>query len=501
MSCCRALDAVGLGCQLGCSRGSGAVRGGNRRLTGVDAGFLVMERAEQPMFNVAFGVLGPDGPPLTLAGLREHLASRLDQLPAFRWRIVPVPGGVHRPLAVDDPDFDLDAHVARVHVDQPGDDQSLDALFAQLAEEPMDHSRPLWRAFLVDGLSGGRQAIVLHFHHAIADGAAAMATFRRVFSDAGTPPLADAQPWRPGRPPSRVSMLVAGILGMLAQVGRIPGLLVRTLRGVRRLRARTASVDVEMPPISSGAPWTTLNEAFTTRRVFTRVNLSLDALRQVKSAAGVTVNDVVLAVISGAVRRLLLEHDALPDRPLLAVVPIGDEPAGAPERTYGNHFWSLTTTLATDLDDPVERLRRISAVTDEGKVRLQALGSDVVQAWLDVVPPRLLARGARNVFERLRASTDDVDASILVSNVRGPAERLSLGGRTLTDLYVCGPPSNGVGLNVSVMSYGGELTVSVLAFADALRDPSAFVAAVKDSFAELADATGVETGEGWASTA
>jgi diacylglycerol O-acyltransferase len=460
-----------------------------------------MERTEQPMFNVAFGVLGPDGPPLTLEALRAHLESRLDQLPSYRWRIVPVPGNVHRPLAVDDPDFDLDAHVTRVHVDQPGDDTAMNSLFAELAEMPMPDDRPLWRVFLVDGLSGGRQAVVLHFHHAIADGSAAMATFKRVFSDAETPAFAGTEPFRPGRLPGRVGLFFAGFFGMLAQLVRIPGLAWRTLRGVRRLRQREASVDVEMPAMSKGAPWTPLNEAFTTRRVFTRVDLPLDALREVKTAARVTVNDVVLGVMSGAVRRLLLAQDALPERPLLAVVPMGDEPADARERQYGNVFWSLTTTLATDIEDPIERLRRIAEVTDEGKVRLQTFDSGIVREWLDVVPPRLLARGAGKVFDRLRESTDDVDASILISNVRGPAQPLTLLGRTVSGLYVCGPPSNGVGLNVSVMSYGGALTVSVLAFADALRDPAAFDLAVEESFAELAEAVGVELADGWASTA
>lgn len=475
--------------------------GSSRRLTGTDAGFLAMERVEQPMFNVAFAVLAADAPPLTIEALRDHLAGRLDQLPSYRWRIVPVPGNVHRPLAVDDPDFDLDAHLERVHVDAPGDDADLDALFASLAERPMPTDRPLWRVFLVDGLSGGRQAVVLHFHHTIADGSAAMATFRRVFSDAPTPPLVGVDPFRPGPLPGKAQLLLVGLVGMLAQLGRIPALLLRTIRGVRRLRKRRAAASVEVPAYSKGAPWTVLNEAFTRGRVFTRVNLPLAGLRQMKSAAGVTVNDVVLAVVAGAVRRVLVGRDMLPERPLLVVVPMGDEAPGAPERQYGNHFWSLTTTLATDIEDPVERLRTIAEVTAVGKAHLQALGSGIIRSWLDVVPPRMLARGAGKVFERLRDSTDDIDANVLVSNVRGPAELLTLGGRTVTGLYVCGPPSNGVGLNISVMSYGPELAVSVLAFADALHRPEELAAHLEASFRELAEALDVPLDEAWASTA
>lgn len=472
-------------------------RARSRRLTGVDAGFLAMQRVEQPMFNVAFAVLAADGPALTREALREHLRARLDQLPAYRWRVVRVPGDLHRPLAVDDPDFDLDAHVHHVRADAPGADADLDRLVARLAEEPMGLDRPLWRAYLVDGLSGARQAVVLHFHHAIADGSAAMATFRRVFSDEATPDFADQPAYRPGRLPGRAALVLGGVLGLLAAWLRIPGLVVRTVRGVRRLRARRAAGHVVVPAYSRGAPWTVLNEAYTTRRVFVRDTWSLADLRALKSAAGarlgvpVTLNDVVLAVVAGSTRRVLLDAGALPERPLLTVVPMGDEPPGTPERQYGNFFWSLTTTLATDVADPLERLRTIAEVTAEGKAHLQALGPGIVRGWLDVVPPRLVARGAGAVFERLRESSDDVDANILVSNVRGPVEPVTLLGRTVADLHVCGPPSNGVGLNISVMSHGPSLAVSCLAFRDALRDADGFRTALADSLAELRAAAGL----------
>lgn len=469
------------------------------RLSGTDSGFLAMEAPWQPMFNVGLAE-SDDGPLWTPEGLREHVAGRLDQLPAFRRRVVAVPGGLHHPVAVDDPDFDLDAHLGHVDLRRTAEHgTTLDEVFAALAEEPLPADRPLWRLYLVDGIGDGaggagvgvggrRQALVLHFHHAIADGTAAMAAFRRLFSDAPTPPV-DAEPYRPRRLPGRVRLVAGAVLAHLVGVLRFVAALLGAYGGLKRLRARKEEAAVEVPPISEGAPWTPLNDAFTLRRASARVVLPLAELREVRRATGGTLNDVVLGVVSGALRSYLGED--LPAAPLLCNVPMSDEPADAPERTDGNNFWSVTTTLATDEADPLERLARISAVTGECKQQLLAFGVSTVPTLLDVVPPVLLARGTRRVSQRLREATEVVDANVLVSNVRGAAEPFTLLGRTVERAWVCGPPSNGIGCNVSVMSYGTDVLVCVLAYADALADPARFALALIDSHAELVAACDV----------
>lgn len=475
-----------------------------RQLSGIDTGFLAMDHPEQPMFNIATGVLAPDGPPLTIDALVEHLRSRLPQLPSYRWRVVPIPGGVGQPVLLDDPAFEITDHVEHVVLEDAGG-AALEALVAELAERPMRMDRPLWRAYLVDGLvdhlGRGRQAVVLHFHHAIADGTAAMAMFDRVFSCDPTPEVPGVPAYRPGPRPSRLRLLWAGLLAQLVLLARVPGLVRRTRRALKAVRARQADADVTVPPFNGGAPWTPLNDAFTPGRTFTRVVLPLPVLLDVRRAIGVSLNDVVLGVVSGALRRLLANRGGLPERSLLANVPAADPAPDALERTWGNDFWSLTTTLATDVEDPLVRLRTIAAVTAESKEQLRLFGVGLVPAWLHVVPPRLVARGHRRVLARLRGATTDVDANVLVSNVRGPAAPYVLLGRTVEELLVCGPPSNGVGLNISVMSYGEELMVSVLAFASALPDGSVLAEALHESFVELADAAGVEVDLDRASTA
>ncbi|MEZ5180129.1 MAG: wax ester/triacylglycerol synthase family O-acyltransferase [Acidimicrobiales bacterium] len=456
-----------------------------RRLSGEDAGFLSMELPEQPMNTMAVAVLRSDGPPLTLADVRRHLQGRLPQLPSFRWRIVRVPFGLHHPVCVDDPDFDLDFHLRSAVLEGAGDDAELDALFARIAERHLDRRHPLWQVTLVDGLQGGRQALILKYHHCLADGVAAFTTFSRVFSDAELPALPGVGPFAPTRLPRRGHLVVDAVADHARSLRGLPALIGRTRRGTAALKARRAAAAVAVPDFKGDAPWCELNDAFSVDRAYARVALPLDGVKAIKDRAGVTLNDVVLAIVAGALRTYLADRGGLPERPLLASVPVSFEAPDAPTRQSGNRFWSFTTSLATDVDDPAERLAAIGARAAEAKAQLSALGVDLVPAWLEHVPPFVADPGARALVERLRAEREAVDVNVLVSNIRGPAEPWHLLGATVDDLYIDGPPSNGVGLNVMLWSYGDRLLFGVLAFADALRDPPALEAAFRSAYEAL----------------
>ncbi|WP_101525704.1 wax ester/triacylglycerol synthase family O-acyltransferase [Nocardioides houyundeii] len=453
-----------------------------RRLNGEDAGFLYMDLPQQAMCSMALGVLGGDGPPLSLADVRRHVEARLDQLPSWRWRIVRVPLGLHHPVAVRDPHFDLDQHLQAITIEG---DAGLDAAFASLAEEHLDPDRPLWQVTLVDGLDDGRQALITKYHHALADGVAGLTTFARIYSDEEFEPLPDAEPNVAERIPGKSRLVGAALLAHLRALVTVVGLVLGTVRGAARVRARRRVSPVQLPAFSGAAPRTVLNDAFTPARTYARAALPLAGIKRIKEVAGVTVNDVVLGVMAGALVRYLARVSEVPERPLLTTVPVSSEPPDAPVRQAHNRFWSFTTSLATDVADPWERLARISAYAGEGKRQLDLFGVDLMPSWLDVVPPLLAEPGARKLPERLREATTDVDANILISNVRGPARPLRLLGRTVEDLYVDGPPSNGVGCNVMLWSYGDRMLLGILAFADALTDPSGLCTAIGESYAEL----------------
>lgn len=461
-----------------------------RRLSGEDAGFLYMDLPGQPMNTMAVGVLAPtDGPPVTLDDLGSHLEARLDQLPSFRWRMVRVPLRLHHPVMVDDPDFDLAFHLRHERVAAPGGPAEVEALFARIAERHLDQRHPLWQATLVDGLGGGRQAVILKYQHCLADGVAAFTTFSRVFSDEVRDPIPGAKPFAPLPLPGRARLIGGALADHARALARLPRLAATTRTRTRAVKARRAQAEVATPGFSGEAPRCVLNDAFSAPRAYVRAELPLAGLKQIKADAGVTLNDVVLAVMAGASRRYLQAHGGVPTLPLLTSVPVSDEPIDAPVRQHGNRFWSFTTSLATDVEDPWERLSKISAVTREAKEQLSILGTDLMPAWLDVVPPLVAEPGARALVGRLKAKPGRVDANILISNIKGPDRPWTLFGRVVEDLHVDGPPSNGVGCNVMVWSYGDRMLLGILAFADALRDPALLSRSITESFDELAAKT------------
>lgn len=461
------------------------------RLNGEDSGFLAMEGPLQAMNTMAVAILkNPAGgsTSITLDDLRAHIASRLDQLPSFRWRIVPTPFGLHHPLCVRDPQFDLDFHLREITLEE---DETLDERFALLAEKHLDRRHPLWQATLIHIPTDGSQAIVIKYHHALADGVGARTIFERVFSDAERQAIPDeALPWTPEQIPSAPMLIVMALLAHLRSLLQLPSLAIRTALGAKKVKARQDAAKVEVPKFSGAAPNTVINRAFSPRRSYARAELPLDELRRVKDLAGTTLNDVILAVIGGAAIRYLEDYGEVPDLPLLASVPVSYEQADAPLRQSGNKFWSFTTTLATNVADPARRLRHISAVTAEAKAQLDLLGPELLPAWLDHVPPLISGPGARAMVTRLaELGPDDlVDANILVSNIRGPSQPWQVLGADVVDLYIDGPPSNGVGWNVMLWSYADRILIGVLAFRDSLEDPKALSSHIEASFRELVSA-------------
>jgi diacylglycerol O-acyltransferase len=463
-----------------------------RRLSGQDGGFLVLELPEQPMQTIVLAVLrpGPEGPVL-VEDVRRHMAARLHELPAFRWRVVPVPLGLSHPVFVEDPAFEVGRHVRQAVLPEPGGDGELDALCARLAEQHLDRGRPLWQMTLVDGLAGGRQAIVLEIHHALMDGFATLTALARIFSSGDPDGDPDGHPGDASlrdRVPGGVR-LVAGAIGHQARVlVALPALVATTRRGVAAVKQRRSEAAVKAPDAGVDTPLSTINCGFTAERRYARTSLSLEEVRRVKDAAGVTVNDVVLAVVAGALRSYLQARGELPGRPLVASVPVGMEGRGAPPRVTGNRFSRLTTSLATDVADPWTRLATIAAVTREAKVCLDLGGRQLLPDWLEYLPPLLGEPAVRRVQSARRnpgKTPAKLDANVVVSNVRGPSEPWQFGSAVVEELYLAGPPNGGVGVNVVAWDYAGRLLLGLLSFADSVEDPGELTAGLRRSLSEL----------------
>lgn len=461
-----------------------------RRLTGLDAWFLAQELPEQPMQAMALAVLCPakdddETPtPITLDDVRRHLACRLDVLPAFRLRVTPVPFGLHHPVYVEDLDFDLDHHLGRATLPTPGGPQELDRLYASLAESCLDRRHPLWHITLVDGLNGGRQALVLEIHHCLMDGAALLTTFSRLFSSE------DAQRGAPcsGRPehvPGRWRLVADAMTQHGWGLAQLPALVRKTKRGTAAVQQRCAGSTIAVPRPGTDTPPCSLNAGFTPERRFARASLPLADLKLVADVARVTVNDVVLSVVAGALRDYLERRHDLPERPLVANVPVGMKASDDHPRAVGNRLTRLVTSLATDVADPWARLQTISTVTRESKRSLDLTGREVLGEWLDLVPPAIVSAALRRGHRRRRSHPDRLDTNVTISNLRGPARPWSFGSAVVEEMYLTGPPNSGVGVTFVVWDYAGTLLVGILSFADSVEAPAELASGLSRSLSEL----------------
>jgi diacylglycerol O-acyltransferase len=443
------------------------------RLSGLDAGFLYMETPTLHMHTLKIAILDPSSAPggYSFSRVKEVLAERLHLLPPFRRRLVPIPFGIHHPLWAEDPDFDLDYHLRRVAVPAPGGDRELCELISEIASRQLDRSRPLWEIWVVEGLADGRVGFVTKIHHSAADGVAAADLLTNVLETdpepAPVPP--PAEPWAPDRIPSQASLLWHSIVSLARQLLRLPRLLRRTAAGFAAVRRRRRSADVS-PPLPFSGPDTSFNAALTPHRLFTMTSLSLDDMKTVKSAFGCTVNDVVLAVCAGALRRYLVEHGEAVGKPLVAGVPVSTRPGDEGPRLGGNSVSNMFTSLCTDIADPVERLRAIHHVTKAAKEVHTALGPEMLESWSELTPPRPFAAWMR-LYSRLKlADRHRPPINLVISNVPGPPLPLYVAGARLTAIFSMGPILEGIGLNVTVWSYLGRMNFGLVACREAMPD-------------------------------
>lgn len=456
-----------------------------QRLAGSDAGFLFIETPRQTSVCVDWAELTPpadDAPRITIDDLRRHVAARLPLLPSWRWRLQEVPLQIAHPVWVEDPDFDLDNHLREATVAAPGGAAEVEAFLAGVLPELLDLRHPLWEITLVDGLAGDRQAILFRFHHTLADGAALLTTLDRLL---GPPPdgaadadaeaggaaadpttLDDAEP--PVAPRPR-TLFAKALREQARNWAEAPRMVRTTLDRFKAVDARKAEPGVAFVPKSMGdAPATVLNRGAPSGRLYARTLLPIAQLQRIRKAVrtddrDITLNDVVLAVVSGALRAYLAERDELPDKPLVVNVPVGGDPPGSPPRQWGNRFSNFFSNLATDVADPVERLRTIAGSTEEAKVQLDLQGRDTLPRWLDRIPPAIARPGARILDKRFEKDPTLADFSVLVSNVRVPPSPWSIQGHTVEHLYMSGPIADTAGLNVTVVGFGDDLHLSLVA--------------------------------------
>jgi len=456
------------------------------RLTGIDASFLYMETPTLHMHTIKVAVLRPaPGVDYSIERVKADLRARMHLLPPFRRRVVEVPLGFHHPVWIEDPGFDLDHHVRRVIAPPPGGSRELDAVISAIASVPLDRTRPLWEVWFVEGLAGGRVAAVGKIHHSVADGVAVASLLANVMAP-GMTELADAAPetpWSPEGVPTAIRLVRDAIADHGRQAVRLPGLVRRTVRNLRAVARRRREAALAPPLPLLDAPRTSLNGSLTARRAFASTALPLDDVRRVRSAFGVTLNDVILAMVAGMLRRYLADRGERPTGALLAEVPIATDAPGT-RRLRGNHLSNIFTSLCTDVDDPAMRLRAVHDVMEAAKRFHGILGADLFESWIQYAPPRL-ASWWMQAYARLHVVNHHrPPVNVIVSSVPGPRAELAWPGGTLEAIYSVGP-LEGVALNVTAWSYVDRLCVGTLTCPDLVPHPEALAANLHEALAEL----------------
>ncbi len=451
-----------------------------RQLSGLDSSFLRMETPSTYGHVASLAIFDPATAPHPVGyhEVRALIEARLHLVPPFRRRLVEVPLGLDHPYWIEDPDFDLDFHLRHIAVPPPGDRGQLAELAVRIAARHLDRSRPLWEMYVIEGLEGGHIAQLTKIHHACIDGVAG-AEILGVLLDLepeapATPP--PVEPWQWEREPSSREMLARGMLGALTQprVGmRLARQSVPALGSIMRNFALSAPGvkkrdDVLSRP-SVSAPRTPFNGTITPHRRWAFGSLPISSVKTVKNAMGATVNDVVMALCAGALRRWLIEHDALPDGPLLAMVPVSirdDSERG----DGGNKISAMVAVLPTDEADPRRRLEAMQGEMSVAKHEHGALPATLLQDFAQFTPPSVLGTASRVAARARLMDRVNLPFNVVISNVPGPQLPLYTSGARMEGIYPISAIVDGVGLNMTLMSYNGNLDFGLVADRDMVPD-------------------------------
>jgi diacylglycerol O-acyltransferase / wax synthase len=459
-----------------------------RRLTGLDASFLYLETPNNHMHVAGTYIFDPSDVPggYSFDRVKELIGNRLHKLPPFRWRLVEVPFGLHHPIWIEDPDFDLDYHVRRTALPDPGGMKELAEFAAEVMSRPLDRRRPLWETHIVEGLEHGYVAMISKTHHAAIDGASGAELSTNLFDLTAEPEVFDAPEWKPERIPSDSEMLVYALNSLSKQPALFAKAVKDTVTMALTLRNRPVPEGITPPPAPFTAPRTSLNAPITPHRSFAMGEISLEEIKKIRKQFGGTVNDVVLAICAGALRQYLIAGSELPVEPLVAMVPISVRSADQ-KGAMGNRVSNMFVALATNIVDPVERLQAIQRGTTQAKEQANAIGADTLSNWAEFAAPAVAARAARLYSSMKLADKHRPLFNLTISNVPGPQAPLYSAGAKLVAWYPMGPIFDGGALNMTVMSYCGVVYFGLVACRELVRvdELSAYV---NDSAAELVKA-------------
>jgi diacylglycerol O-acyltransferase len=458
------------------------------RLTALDASFLHQEGPSSHMHVGAVTIF--EGPPPPFEDVLDHIRMRLHLVPRYRQRLSVPPLQSGRPLWVDDPTFNVEYHVRQTALPRPGSEEQLRNLAARIFSQQLDRSKPLWELWLVEGVAppapgqAARFALISKSHHAMIDGIAGVDLAQVLFDLAPVPgeiPHPD-QPWEPAPEPSSVELVASGalgaVLGGVRAMTRAVELLARPAAAAREMREAAEGIGEVAWAGLNRAPDTPLNVEIGPHRRYEVVRNDLRDFKLVKDAFGGTVNDVVLTVVSGALREWLHSRGVRTQGlELRALVPVSIR-GGHQHGELGNRIAAMRGPLPVYIEDPVERLRVVREAMDGLKDSKQAVGAEVLASVQNFAPPTILAQASRlNFSTRL--------FNLIVTNVPGPQFPLYVLGRELQDVFPVAFLPKDHALAVAIMSYNGRINFGLLADYDAVPDLATIAEGISASLEDL----------------
>jgi len=454
------------------------------RLTAVDASFLSNEGSASHMHIGAILVF--EGPPPRYVDLVEHIRGRLGQIPRFRQKLVTPPLEAGRPLWADDVNFNLSYHVRHTALPEPGGEAQLERLCGRVFSQQLDRSKPLWELWLVQGLEDDRFAILTKTHHAMVDGISGVDIGTVLFELEPTPePAPVTDTWIPEPEPGTSELVARGVSDAAAAPVKLAERAVEAVRHPETT-ARKAVEAVEgltefVSALADPAPDVPLNQPIGPHRRYVWARSELATFKRIKDALGGTVNDVVLAVVTGSLREWLhrrgVRTEGLELRALVPVSIRGEDEHG----NLGNRVALMRGPLPVYIGDPVRRLHTISEEMAGLKRSKQALGAEVISRFNDFAPPTLLAQASRlNFSTRL--------FNLIVTNVPGPQIPLYVLGRELQEVFPIAFLPENHALAVAIMSYNGKVGFGLLADYDSMEDVEALATGINESLAQLEEA-------------
>ena len=454
-------------------------------------------------------VLDPSTSPtgeFTLEGLRALLEPRLHLAPPFRQRLIDVPFGLGNPYWVDDPDFDLEFHLRELALPQPGDDEQLGEQIARIHARPLDRARPLWELYLVHGLRDGRAALYFKVHHAAIDGVTGAELLATVMDTTREPRAIEPDDWSPAPLPGPEQLIPRAFVSNAVTVTQALTSMPRSLPhlidlpgagNVPGARQVSDAADAVMTFIGRGpsdddarhlfAPPTPFNGPITAHRRFSFGSVSLDSVKAIKQSYDMTVNDVVIAVVTGALRQWLLDRDALPDMPLVAAIPVSIRSDDGPTPT--NQVSVMMVRIPTHLRDADERLTYLHDEISTAKEHFDTVPATILQDFSAALPTGLSGLASRALFRMI--TVPGLPFNLFISNVPGPQVPLYVDGATVEGVYpVSAVTSLTGGLNITLFSYNGSLDFGVVVCREMVPDVWTMVGYLEDELTRLSELAG-----------